>query len=125
MLAVVGSSRPRGPRTAQLSLVVSKDNHTSRAHPAGGRRKLPPTPANPRKASVEKARSHGDPRLSPLIPNHQDRPVTPEVAGSSPVAPVKVPANRHLLSPLDRRPFLHPAWIPHAKRPEIPAGSRS
>ncbi len=30
---------------------------------------------------------------------YQDRPVTPEVAGSSPVPPVKVAANRHLLLP--------------------------
>ncbi len=28
------------------------------------------------------------------------RPVTPEVAGSSPVAPVKVPANQHLVLPI-------------------------
>src|SRR6266702_1973998 len=55
----------QAPRTAQLSLVVSEDNHTSRAHPAGGRRKPPPTPANPRNASVEKARSQGE---SPPIP---------------------------------------------------------
>jgi hypothetical protein len=36
-----------------------------------------------------------------------------------------MPANRHLLSPLDRRLFAHPAQIPHANRPGIPAGSRS
>jgi hypothetical protein len=35
--------------------------------------------------------------------------------GSSPVAPAKVPANRHLFSPLDRRLLAHPAQIPHAK----------
>jgi hypothetical protein len=36
----------------------------------------------------------GSSRTHPRIPaarNHQDRPVTPEVAGSSPVAPVKIP----------------------------------
>ena len=39
-------------------------------------------------------------RKSPLNPRsagkRQDRRVTPEVAGSSPVAPVKLPANRHI-----------------------------
>ena len=33
--------------------------------------------------------------------NHQDRPVTPEVAGSSPVAPVQnIPANQYILLPV-------------------------
>jgi hypothetical protein len=52
-------------------------------------------------------------------------PVTPEVAGSSPVAPAKRPANHNLLSALDRRLFAHPAEIPRLDRPGIPAGSRS
>ncbi len=51
-------------------------------------------------------------------------PFTPEVAGSSPVAPVQIPANRHLFSTLDRRLLAHPAEIPHANRPGIPARSR-
>jgi hypothetical protein len=44
-----------------------------------------------------------DPHLgqSPAYPGsgrkYQDRPVTPEVAGSSPVAPADIPANRHFL----------------------------
>jgi hypothetical protein len=48
----------------------------------------------------------------------QDRPVTPEVAGSSPVAPAKVPANRHLLLPGLAQSTAglptDPALIPHA-----------
>src|SRR5438094_5701866 len=42
--------------------------------------------------------------------------VTPEVAGSSPVAPVKLPANRHvLLSPRAQSTagFLDPVYVPH------------
>jgi hypothetical protein len=68
----------------------------SRTHPARGRRKLPPAPGNPRNAQ--------NALLSPVIPaysrlvwRHQDRPVTPEVAGSSPVAPVKRPAKCHVV----------------------------
>ena len=51
------------------------------------------------------------PALPPLF-----RPVTPEVAGSSPVAPVKVPANEHLLLPVlgeTDRPLLR---IPRTSR---------
>jgi hypothetical protein len=69
--------------------VAMFDNISSRVHPAGGRRKLPPEPGKPRKINERNA------LLSQAIPayprptrRHQDRPVTPEVAGSSPVAPV-------------------------------------
>jgi hypothetical protein len=41
----------------------------------------------------------GIPAYPRLERKRQDRPVTPEVAGSSPVAPVKTPANRPLLLP--------------------------
>jgi len=69
---------------------------------------------------------------SPAYPcsarKRQDRPVTPEVAGSSPVAPVfEVPAKRHLaLSPeagikqrdhsfaaYDRKPVVNGDHVPH------------
>jgi len=53
------------------------------------------------------------------------RSVTPEVAGSSPVAPVKYLQIGIFSRRLDRRPFAHPAHIPHANRPGIPAESRS
>ena len=47
-----------------------------------------------------------------------DRPVTPEVAGSSPVAPVKTPVNPPLLLPRLARTtaglLINPALIPHA-----------
>ena len=65
------------------------------------------------------------PAYSRSARKHHDRPITPEVAGSSPVAPAKSPANRHISSQLDRRPFAHPAQIPHAHRPRIPARRRS
>jgi hypothetical protein len=39
----------------------------------------------------------GIPAYPRLARKHQDRPVTPEVAGSSPVAPVKLPANQHVV----------------------------
>jgi len=44
------------------------------------------------------------------------RSVTPEVAGSSPVAPVKYLQIGIFSRRLDRRPFAHPAQIPHASR---------
>jgi hypothetical protein len=53
------------PHHAELPLVASYDKAPSRIHPAGGRRKLPPAPANPRNARVGKSRSR---RESPPIP---------------------------------------------------------
>jgi hypothetical protein len=57
----------------------------------GSSRRSPAIPANHRDRSPAHA---GNPRPAR---NYQDRHVTPEVAGSSPVAPVKIPANLHLL----------------------------
>ena len=92
-------------------------------------RRLPVTPAHTRESPQATAGkgllTGGIPAYSRSARNHQDRPVTPEVAGSSPVAPAKVPANRHLFSPLDRRLLAHPAQIPQENRPRIPAESRS
>jgi hypothetical protein len=86
--------RPRReprPHPGQIPFVSQRDNGASRAHPAGGRRRLPQAPAEPRKGDGWKA------LLAPVVPadprpdrRDQDWPVTPEVAGSSPVAPVKV-----------------------------------
>jgi hypothetical protein len=98
----------------------------SRTHPARGRRKLPPAPGNPRNAQ--------NALLSPVIPaysrlvwRHQDRPVTPEVAGSSPVAPVKRPANAMLCCPSRRQieadyTLFRGATRNGQKRPEKAAG---
>jgi hypothetical protein len=97
--------------------VSTSDNFPSREDPAGGRRKLPQAPGNPRKAPAQKA------LLFPQIPansrssrKRHDRPVTPEVAGSSPVAPV---------NPLQSGIFWGRSW---RKRPPaffIPRSSRT
>jgi hypothetical protein len=58
-------------------------------------------PAEPRRVSG--ANPHGNYDLLPSVAvrrlgaTRSARPVTPEVAGSSPVAPVKSPANRHVV----------------------------
>jgi hypothetical protein len=97
--------------------------------PRSSRRRSPEAPGHARESPQRHPRKvlvvPGIPAYPRSASKRQDRPVTPEVAGSSPVAPVKVPANRHLLTPRDRRLFAHPAQIPHANRPRIPAGSRS
>ena len=94
----------------------AKTTLRSRTYPAGGRRELPQAPGNPRKPSWRRV------LLMPEIPahsrsarNHHDRPVTPEVAGSHPVAPVKALQNGIILANCekDRRllgiPAAHPA----------------
>jgi hypothetical protein len=48
--------------------VAMFDNISSRVHPAGGRRKLPPEPGKPRKIMSECLALPGDPRLSPPNP---------------------------------------------------------
>jgi hypothetical protein len=56
----------RGRRSRQtFPGVCSEGNDASRAHPAGGPRNLPPSPANPRNGTVGKPCSC---RESPLIP---------------------------------------------------------
>ena len=74
-----------------IPLVDTLGNTPSRADPAGGRRRLPPRyPSYPRNAWGRKALlSRVIPAKSRSARKYQDRPVTPEVAGSSPVAPVK------------------------------------
>jgi hypothetical protein len=68
--------------------------------PRSSRTRPPEAPAptgNPRNTRSESPASGRNPRASPLKRNPQDRPVTPEVAGSSPVAPVSnTPAKRPL-----------------------------
>ncbi len=53
------------PGVQHSPLVFSYGNGASRIYPAGGRRKLPPAPANPRNGRVERACSR---RESPPIP---------------------------------------------------------
>ena len=56
-LEAVNCRQPRResrPHPAQIPLVSQRDNGASRAHPAGGRRRLPQAPAEPRKARLGK-----------------------------------------------------------------------
>ena len=65
---------------ADIPLVYSSDNNSSRADPARGRRKPPTRPANPRNANGEKPCSRtGIPAYPRSGRKRQDRPVTPEV----------------------------------------------
>ena len=80
------------PRRSRF--VYQHGNDSSRTDPARGSRKFPQVPADPRNAVAERPAHGGNPRLFPLNRKRHDRPVTPEVAGSSPVAPVfEMPAN--------------------------------
>jgi hypothetical protein len=110
-------------------------NVTSRAHPAGGRRTPPPAPANTRKSRVERPALAQIPAYSRSARKRQDRPVTPEVAGSSPVAPA-FPARTLCESACfvacqgadDPSVFIYPAYTPHGNRrrkPPIAADSRN
>src|SRR5687767_15401663 len=64
--------------------------------PRPSRRRSPEAPARARQSPQDEGRkallSAGIPAYSRPSRNNQDRPVTPEVAGSSPVAPVRVAA---------------------------------
>jgi hypothetical protein len=68
--------------------------------PRPSRRRSPEAPARARQSPQDEGRkallSAGIPAYSRPSRNNQDRPVTPEVAGSSPVAPVKIPAKWHI-----------------------------
>jgi hypothetical protein len=82
-------------------------------------RRCPPIPAHELRKAPLWVAIPADPRS---LRNDQDRPVTPEVAGSSPVAPAKVPGNRRILLPdmtnFDRRP-------PDRSRADPACGSRA
>jgi DNA-binding CsgD family transcriptional regulator len=69
--------------------------------PRGSRPRLPVTPGGARRSPDDDWRKallpHRFPGRFGSAPESRIRPVTPEVAGSSPVAPVKVPANRHVV----------------------------
>jgi hypothetical protein len=95
--------RPGKHSSRTHPVVVQYDNLGSRTHPAGGGRKRPEAPPDARPSPQAPERKE---LLWRRIPAYHrstrkchDRPVTPEVAGSSPVAPVKVPANRHIVLP--------------------------
>jgi hypothetical protein len=91
--------------------------HSSRAHPAGSPRKLPHKARQCPQSQSRKA------LLSAAIPAYprsahkpHDRPVTPEVAGSSPVAPV---------NPLQIVIFSAPLQRPRPRLPFVPRTSRT
>jgi hypothetical protein len=85
----VDGSSPPSRRDARRR-VYGRGNGSSRADPARGSRGSPPAPANPRITGLRKPCSRpqipADPRSAR---KRHDRPVTPEVAGSSRVAPVE------------------------------------
>jgi hypothetical protein len=66
------SCQPRSARhPADMAQSTIETTTASRAHPAGGRRKLPPMPGNPRKTAAEMPVLAGDPRRFPLNPQAQ------------------------------------------------------
>jgi hypothetical protein len=99
----------QGPDAPHTPSVDSRDNDRI---PRTSRRMTPEAPAGARLSPQRQGRKALLSRVIPAYPRrargHHDRPVTPEVAGSSPVAPVKLPANWHIvlsvLAPDSRRP---------------------
>jgi hypothetical protein len=79
---------------------------------------LPAAPADPRSGII--------PAYPRSARKRHHRPVTPEVAGSSPVAPVKALQSTCFLAGLganDRRPRVFPAHIPPGNPRKKPAGA--
>jgi hypothetical protein len=98
-LAHGGRDETPRPDPAQIPFVSLGDNGASRAHPAGGRRRLPQAPAEPRKGTVGKPCS---PRQSPPIPAQTGTTKTGLSRRRSRVRvpsllSLEVPANRHLM----------------------------
>ncbi len=94
----------RRSRVDPPAFVCRSDNDASRAHPAGGPRDLrtgPRIPATLEPEDLLTAVIPADPRATR---KRHDRPVTPEVAGSSPVAlpSLVLPANGRFLARAQR-----------------------
>src|SRR6266542_354922 len=88
-----GPSRSSGPCLPLRQLLFPRSSRTSLPEgPVGSRE-------SPQPQGREALRFTGIPADPRSTRKRHDRPVTPEVAGSSPVAPVKVPANWRLLLP--------------------------
>jgi hypothetical protein len=90
----------RAPASSRGALSWFAEKATPRI-PRSSRRRSPEAPAQPRESPQRWSQKA---LLLPVIPvyprsarKRHDRPVTPEVAGSSPVAPVKIPANWHIV----------------------------
>jgi hypothetical protein len=99
--------------------------------PRTSRRKSPEVPAgtrvSPHGYPPKDPPTAGIPAYSRSARNCHDRPVTPEVAGSSPVAPVKsLQISRFCCPSRRKRPpaFTDPAHIPHGNPPLEPGRSR-
>jgi hypothetical protein len=103
MLAVVYASPPPG---AAHSIAPAGCQLRQRRIPCPSRRRSPEAPAlpgNPRNARVERPCSRRESPHIPLDRKRQDRPVTLEVAGSSPVAPAKNVLQMGMFCCQDRR----------------------
>jgi hypothetical protein len=112
---------PREGRGRSASHPPNRLQGSQQTHPVdipqevvGSSRRSPAIPANHR----DRTPAHG---VIPVYPrparNYQDRPVTPEVAGSSPVAPVKslqIASFFARSGAIDRRLSTGHALIPHA-----------
>ena len=84
------AAKERRPSATQRTSPTVNDqgNIASRAHPARGRRELPRRPPIPATPGSKGPLTPGIPAYPRSARKCHDRPVTPEVAGSSPVAPV-------------------------------------
>jgi hypothetical protein len=124
-------ARPRREPRPHPAQIPFRFPERQRSIPRSSRRRSPEAPAGARRTP------QGDgwkALLAPVIPadprpdrRDQDRPVTPEVAGSSPVAPVKdLQICIFCCRCGCKRPpaSFHPAQIPHKNRPQIAARSR-
>src|SRR5918996_3160838 len=117
---------PRGSRPHRALFAI-----WATAHPA-----LIPheAPGNPRPHPRIPATMRAQALLTRQIPayprsgrKHHDRPVTPEVAGSSPVAPVnslQIGIFSHRIGHERPPASFHPVLIPHRKLPTSPGCSR-
>jgi hypothetical protein len=119
------SSSPPRPQTvpSRRRRVPALGRGRSRAHPAGGRRKPRLVPAMPERRRKKSPALTPNPRLARVSPRGRIRPVAPEVAGSSPVAPVnslQISIFSVIIDATDRG-FL---VIPHSSRTGIAGQTR-
>ncbi len=121
---------------AQTTTASARSRFRQRRIPRSSRGSPPETPAGTRESPQGQARkillTAGIPAYTHSARKRQDRPVTPEVAGSSPVAPVSLAQSACKLGRSvayrdanDRRLPGQPAHIPHETSPAIPARSRT
>jgi hypothetical protein len=94
-------SRASATRRRATTRAASVYGSGNASIPRTSRRRLPEIPARTRESPQRPGRkallSRGIPAYPRAAHKRHDRPVTPEVAGSSPVAPVESPANSHVV----------------------------